>query len=100
MTPMVNAPNARHTGCHTRNGMARRDDAERSDTRRNTHGVEPATISPVGLIMGSDSDWPVMQDAAGQARRVRRPVRGWRRLRAPHARHGMLTTPERRRASR
>ena len=37
-----NAPNARHTGCHTRNGrMARRDDAERSDEEERRNGVEP-----------------------------------------------------------
>ena len=45
-----------------------------------------ATRSPlVGVVMGSDSDWPVMEAAAERARRVRRPVRGRRRVGAPDA---------------
>ena len=39
----------------------------------------------VGIVMGSDSDWPIMRAGRRGARRVRRPVRGARRLRAPHA---------------
>ena len=35
--------------------------------------------------MGSDSDWPVMEAAAQGPGRVRDPLRGRRRLRAPHA---------------
>ena len=40
----------------------------------------------VGIVMGSDSDWEVMQHAAAPAGRVRRAPREPRRLRAPHAR--------------
>ena len=39
----------------------------------------------VGIVMGSDSDWPVMEAAATGAGGVRRPVRGRRRVRAPDA---------------
>ena len=49
----VNAPSWRHTGCHTDSGR--------------TDGI-PMAEQPeqprVGVIMGSDSDWSVMQDAA------------------------------------
>src|SRR3984957_8824926 len=50
----ASAPSERHTGCRTRSGpmdgMAMASD-ERAEAR-------------VGLIMGSDSDWPVMEAAA------------------------------------
>ena len=39
----------------------------------------------VGVIMGSDSDWPTMSGRGRGAGRVRRPVRGARRLGPPHA---------------
>ena len=47
----------------------------------------------VGIVMGSDSDWPVMQAAARGARRVRRARRGRRRLRAPSARQDDRVRP-------
>jgi hypothetical protein len=40
----------------------------------------------VGIVMGSDSDWPTMQAAAGDAQGIRRALRGPRRLGPPHAR--------------
>ena len=45
-------PNVRRTGCRTRYGP--------------TDGMHerPATLRAVGLIMGSDSDWPTMEAAA------------------------------------
>src|ERR1700721_4096382 len=46
----VNARSARHTGCQMGNG--------RTDGIRMTNAVR------VGVIMGSDSDWSVMSDAA------------------------------------
>ena len=39
----------------------------------------------VGVIMGSDSDWPVMQAAAEALAEFDVRVRGGRLLRAPHA---------------
>ena len=49
----VNAPSSRHTGCHTGSG--------RTD---GTHMAEQTQPPRVGVIMGSDSDWSVMADAA------------------------------------
>src|SRR5271165_2205790 len=46
----VNGPNGRHTGWRTRSGP--------------TDGTFMADGARVGLIMGSDSDWPVMEAAA------------------------------------
>jgi 5-(carboxyamino)imidazole ribonucleotide mutase len=48
----VNAPSARHTGCQKGNGR--------------TDGIHTQMTSAarVGVIMGSDSDWSVMSDAA------------------------------------
>ena len=39
----------------------------------------------VGVVMGSDSDWPVMEAAAAGPGRVRHRLRGGRRVGAPHA---------------
>ena len=70
-----NGPSGRHTGCRTRSGPT--DGTHMADD-------EAAGRPRVGLIMGSDSDWPVME-AAASAGRVRRAVRGRRRVRASHA---------------
>ena len=43
------------------------------------------TAVTVGVIMGSDSDWPTMRRGGGGAGRVRRRVRGAGRLGAPYA---------------
>ena len=59
----------------------------------------PSSEPVVGIVMGSDSDWPVMEPAALALRGVRRPLRGARRLRPPHARAGCSTTPRRRPAA-
>src|ERR1700761_4273518 len=47
----VNARSARHTGCQMGNGR--------------TDGIRMTSDARVGVIMGSDSDWSVMSDAAG-----------------------------------
>ena len=44
------------------------------------------TTAVVGVIMGSDSDWPTMRAAAEALDRVRRAVRGAGAVGAPHAR--------------
>ena len=47
----------------------------------------------VGVIMGSDSDWPTMQAAAEALDEFGVPVRGPGGLRAPHAASRCSTTP-------
>ena len=49
----ANGPTGRHTGCHTGSG--------RTD---GTRMAQLADAPRVGVIMGSDSDWSVMKDAA------------------------------------
>ncbi len=49
----MNGPPGRHTGCRTRSGPT-----DGTDTN------ECPRTPRVGVIMGSDSDWPVMSDAA------------------------------------
>jgi hypothetical protein len=68
--------------------------AAAADPGRRMSMTEPTPV--VGIVMGSDSDWPTMEAAALALRRVRRRLRGRRRLRAPDARGDGRATAGRR----
>ena len=68
----------RVVGARTR----RSDPVRRASARRVASG---ALSRVVGVIMGSDSDWPVMEAAAEALAEFDVPLRGGRLLRAPHA---------------
>ena len=71
----------------------RRGDARKAEAGRVTADDAPL----VGVIMGSDSDLPVMQGAVDVLDRVRRAARGARRVGAPHARRDVRVRAHRRR---
>src|SRR5690606_9688641 len=54
------APAGRHTGWHTRNGLMDGMGMPTEERLREEQRMRPR----VGLIMGSDSDWPAMSEAA------------------------------------
>src|SRR5699024_7833572 len=57
----ASAPSGRHTGCRTRSGPTDGTGIRMADSTASTD----STAGPrVGLIMGSDSDWPTMEAAA------------------------------------
>ena len=80
-----------------RAGPARRGVVPRRPGRRERVSRERSTAPRVGIVMGSDSDWPVMKAAAEALRGVRRRLRGRRRLGAPDARRDARLRPRGRR---
>ena len=94
--PVRRRTRARRCTCTaSRSGPAARSATSRCSATTG-HGTRPGrarrplaagrrVMAPVvGVIMGSDSDWPTMEAAARRAGRVRGAVRGRRRLGAPH----------------